>query len=303
LDPAGVKRRVIDIEYRLTGITLTLLTSGGELLRFPVEALSPAPPIEFTPLGSDTPTANDRLIVLANGASAGIRAGTVLRPADPIRVTSGMIDCIVGSGVRAVPLDQVAVFDGFQPGDIVACTTAHWSIDHGDVFAVLALEGDNLRGHMIHGELGHRDRAYCWTLRQSMVRLVLNGRSRATLEWWTKERPLTEKVEYAEETAQLAEGRASRANQELRNFKEQVRSRMIAEAEERGWCDEFDDILVEFGLDPRNREYDVTVTRTLVWRRTVSAASDEAAEELAADLELDPFDADDESTDIEVCEA
>ena len=47
---------------------------------------------------------------------------------------------------------------------------------------------------------------------------------------------------------------------ELNKFKDKVRERAIAEADRRGWCGEFDDIIRSFGLAGRWSNFHVTVT-------------------------------------------
>lgn len=71
------------------------------------------------------------------------------------------------------------------------------------------------------------------------------------------------------------------AERELENFKQRVRDRMIEEADQRGWCSEFDGILVEFGLPPRRRTWDITFTITGEVTRQVLARDEERARALA----------------------
>jgi len=70
-------------------------------------------------------------------------------------------------------------------------------------------------------------------------------------------------------------------NRELQTFKTRVRDRMIQEAEARGWCNEFDDILVEFGLEPRSGNYEVRFEVSGTIEVTVLARGEEHASELA----------------------
>lgn len=60
---------------------------------------------------------------------------------------------------------------------------------------------------------------------------------------------------------------------------EEVTERAHREAEERGWCAEFDEIMSDLGLRPRERSFDVAgeVTITVPFLITVSATSSEAA--------------------------
>jgi len=65
-----------------------------------------------------------------------------------------------------------------------------------------------------------------------------------------------------ERQAILAEAakRLMAKDEKLNKFKEQVRERAIAEADRRGWCGEFDDIIRAFGLAGRWSNYHVTVS-------------------------------------------
>lgn len=68
---------------------------------------------------------------------------------------------------------------------------------------------------------------------------------------------------------------------EYDTFRDTVRTRMIEEAESRDWCEEFDRILEEFGLDPRTREFyvEVTITATQTISIPVTARDEDDAKE------------------------
>jgi hypothetical protein len=48
---------------------------------------------------------------------------------------------------------------------------------------------------------------------------------------------------------------AVKARQQLASFKRRVRERAIAEADRRGWCGEFDDVIRELGMSGRWNNY------------------------------------------------
>jgi len=82
---------------------------------------------------------------------------------------------------------------------------------------------------------------------------------------------------------QLTEMSRLRGNavQELVNFKTRVRDRMIVEAENRDWCSEFDQILVEFGMEPRTGNYEVRFEVAGSVTLTLLARGEDHASELA----------------------
>jgi hypothetical protein len=60
---------------------------------------------------------------------------------------------------------------------------------------------------------------------------------------------------------------------------------LMREADDRGWCDAYDEVIDRLNeklyveLPTRTKEYDVTVTYTVVMRKTVEAKSEEDAQE------------------------
>jgi len=88
------------------------------------------------------------------------------------------------------------------------------------------------------------------------------------------------RVQALERTLHETEGRMHTALRQLDEFKTRVRDRMIREAEQRQWCREFDDILIEFGLEPRGGEFDVVLRFEGTFSRTVQARNAEYAAQL-----------------------
>jgi hypothetical protein len=68
--------------------------------------------------------------------------------------------------------------------------------------------------------------------------------------------PVVERQEILAEAAK----RLIAKDEKLKQFKERVRERAIEEADRRGWCGEFDDIIRAFGLAGRWSNYHVTVS-------------------------------------------
>jgi len=60
-----------------------------------------------------------------------------------------------------------------------------------------------------------------------------------------------------------AQARAERAERELEAFRDKVRTRLIEEADARGWCSEADDWLEDLGLEGRLHDYTVYVTASV----------------------------------------
>jgi protein-L-isoaspartate O-methyltransferase len=71
------------------------------------------------------------------------------------------------------------------------------------------------------------------------------------------------------------------ARRELDEFKTRVRDRMIEEAERRNWCTEFDDIMVEFGFEPRYKTRTVMMSVGGYVRIPVLSRDDDHAIDLA----------------------
>jgi hypothetical protein len=93
------------------------------------------------------------------------------------------------------------------------------------------------------------------------------------------------------ERCTIARHERDSAVRELADFKQRVRARMIQEAEDRDWCEDFDRILDEFGLEPRTRNWRVTFEVTGTVEVTLLAKNAEHAEELAGNgLGLDETD-------------
>lgn len=94
-------------------------------------------------------------------------------------------------------------------------------------------------------------------------------------------RGLTERIDrlnisYAESQRQLEQVR-----REFEQFKEAITERMQREADRRNWCGEFDDIMEEFGLRRRSRNWDVTFEVTGHINMTLIARDADHAERIA----------------------
>jgi hypothetical protein len=74
-----------------------------------------------------------------------------------------------------------------------------------------------------------------------------------------------------------AEDRVKAAQQALEDFKVHVSDVLGAEADEREWCDEYDDIAVRAGLLPRTRSHTVEIQVSYRQRVTVEARGEEQA--------------------------
>jgi len=83
-----------------------------------------------------------------------------------------------------------------------------------------------------------------------------------------------------QEISRLRE-RAERAERELEAFRDKVRTRVIEEADARGWCSEADDWLEDLGLEGRSRDFTVYVTASvtipLAFSRTARNEDDAAS--------------------------
>jgi hypothetical protein len=83
------------------------------------------------------------------------------------------------------------------------------------------------------------------------------------------------------ERCTIARHERDSAVRELADFKQRVRARMIQEAEDRDWCEDFDRILAEFGLEPRTRNWRVTFEIIGTVEVTLLAKNADHASELA----------------------
>ncbi len=94
----------------------------------------------------------------------------------------------------------------------------------------------------------------------------------------TRERLAATERRYAYSQSELAVAR-----QDYSEFGEKVRDTAIRYAARHGWCETVDQALVEIGLEPRTRQYRVTVTVTGEITRDIEATDSADAERLALD--------------------
>lgn len=75
--------------------------------------------------------------------------------------------------------------------------------------------------------------------------------------------------------------------QENQAWRDTLVADLYHEAEQRGWCDEFDDFAAKHGLQPRTRDYKVTTLVTMEMTVVVTATSEDGARCVVADNEGD----------------
>lgn len=74
------------------------------------------------------------------------------------------------------------------------------------------------------------------------------------------------------------------ALREKDDFRANIIEVLHEEADSRGWCEEFDDLMEQHGLPRRTREVDIQVEATLTVRFTLTLESSRSADETASDL-------------------
>lgn len=88
----------------------------------------------------------------------------------------------------------------------------------------------------------------------------------------------------------LAEANQGRiAEQHWRRKHDDLLARLYREADDRAWCEDFDNIMEEMGYDRREKEFEVNVTATVTvtYSRTVTATSFDDAKEAVEEDEDD----------------